>query len=42
MVKHILADGQIVKDIKKHIVTINDKTVVAYELLSKRRKENGN
>jgi len=37
MVKHILADGREVQDIKNHRVEINDKTRAAYELLTKRR-----
>lgn len=33
MVKHVLSNGQAIKDIKGYVVPINDKTINAYKLL---------
>ena len=36
MIKHVLANGQAVKDITGHVVSINDKTIKAYEVIVKK------
>lgn len=36
MIKHVLADGKQVADIKDHVVLINDRTVKAYEIIFKK------
>lgn len=36
MIKHVLANGQAVKDITGHVVSLNDKTMNAYQLLVKK------
>lgn len=39
-IKHVLADGQSVDDIRGRTVTINDKTEKAYRLLIQKEQEN--
>lgn len=36
MIKHVLANGQAVKDITGHVVSINEKTLKAYEVIVKK------
>lgn len=36
MIKHIMKDGEVVKDIQGRVVTLNDKTEKAYRLLSEK------
>lgn len=38
MIKHVMADGTKVRDISGHVVTITNRTVVAYALLAKKRR----
>lgn len=36
MIKHVLADGKPVADIKGHVVSINDRTIKAYDVILKK------
>lgn len=43
MIKHVLRDGRVLESIENHVVTLNNKTVTAYELLAVNgRVENDN
>lgn len=39
-INHVLANGQEVTDIQGRAVIINDKTILAYELIAKKEQEN--
>lgn len=38
-IKHVLSDGKTVNDIQGRTVTINDKTIRAYELIAKKEQD---